>query len=276
MQFAFLGPLTIKSGSSTLSCSGPRNRSLIAALLLDANRTVSIDRLIDVAWDHPPETARQQVQNRIGRLRALLGRTPGQGIRSTGGGYLLEVREEQVDGLRFRRLCAEAEQARRLGELDRAAERLHSGLDLWQGSAFQDIDSLTLRGDAIGWEEARLNAVESLVDVEFSRHRHNSIMIDLHHWVQRYPYHEGLHCRLAEALHARSRTGEALHVLQQLSARLTRELGIDACAAVQSLQRHLGRKPDLDEPAQVPGAVRRASPGTMRVRRSSLPAVPTA
>nr|WP_256370951.1 AfsR/SARP family transcriptional regulator [Micromonospora sp. KC207] len=260
----------------TLSYSGPRNKSLLAALLLDVNRAVSVDRLIDVVWDHPPETARQQVQNRIGRLRTLLARTPGQGIRNAGGGYLLEVREEQVDGLRFRRLCAEADQARRLGELDRAAERLHSGLGLWQGSAFQDVNSLTLRGDVIGWEEARLNAVESLVEVEFSRQRHSSVIVDLHNWVQRYPYHEGLHCRLAEALHAGSRTGEALRVLQQLRLRLTRELGLDACAAVQSLQcRLLRRTPDADEPAQA-RAVHLASPNTTRVSRLLGSAIPFA
>jgi len=233
--------------------SGYRSRNLLAALLLDANRAVSIERLIDVVWDQqPPGTARQQIQNRVGRLRALLGDSSTERIARAGGSYVLEVSEDKIDGLRFRGLCAEAEQARRQGQPERAANLLHRGLNLWHGAALQDVDSPALRGEAVRWEEARLRAIEMLVELEFSHQRHTAITADLRTWIQHYPYHEGLHCRLAEALHAGSRTAEALQVLQELKVRLARELGIDVGPGVHDLQRRLlGATAETDEPAHL-------------------------
>ncbi|MEV4662571.1 AfsR/SARP family transcriptional regulator [Micromonospora echinofusca] len=252
MEFHFLGPLTIRSGASSVHLSGERSQKLFAALLLNSNQPVSVERLIDVVWDHqPPGTARQQVQNRLGRLRALL--SDGQRITRTGSSYVLEVNEEQVDGLRFRRLCTDAEQARSTSQLDRAATLLHAGLKLWRGSAIQGIESPALRGDVVRWEEARLKAIEAVVDVEFGRQRHSAMTMNLCSWVQHYPYHEGLHCSLAEALHAGSRTAEAVHVLHQLKLRLARELGINAGAGVHDLHRRLlgAGVVEVDESAQL-------------------------
>jgi DNA-binding SARP family transcriptional activator len=216
-----------------------------------------MDRFIDVLWgDQPPSTARQQVQNRLGKLRFLLGQTHAPQISRVSCGYALEVGEHQVDGLRFRELCAEAEQARRLGQLDRAAGYLHTALGLWRGTALQGIDSPALRADAVRWEESRLRAIETLVDLEFSRGRHSAVTTELHTWLRSYPYHEGLHCRLAEALHVGSRTGEAIMLLHHLKVRLANELGISPGTAVQEMHiRLLGASTEPDMPRQSNQAV---------------------
>ncbi|MBQ1018858.1 AfsR/SARP family transcriptional regulator [Micromonospora sp. D93] len=257
MELSFLGPITIRSDITELPLSGDRNRSLLAALLLDANRPVPMDRFIDVLWgEQPPRTARQQVQNRLGKLRSLLGQTRAPQISRVGGGYALEVGEHQVDGLRFRELCAQAEHAHQLGQLDRAAGYLHTALGLWRGTALQGIDSPALRCDAVRWEESRLKAIETLVELEFSRGRHGAITADLHTWLRGYPYHEGLHCRLAEALHLGSRTGEAIMLLHQLKMRLAGELGISPGAAVQEMHlRLVGASTEPDTPRQSKQAV---------------------
>lgn len=233
-----------------LPLGGDRNRRLLAALLIDANQPVPIDRLIDVLWgEQPPSTARQQVQNRLGKLRRLFGQTHDPQINRVGRGYSLEVSEHQVDGLTFRKLCAEAEYAQRLGQFDRAASHLNAALGLWRGSALEGIDSPALSADALRWEESRLRAIETLVELEFSCGRHSAVTADLRTWVQRYPYHEGLHCRLAEALHLRSRTGEALMLLHQLKMRLATELGINPGASVQEMHlRLVGASPDPETP----------------------------
>lgn len=246
-----------------LPLSGDRNRRLLAALLLDANRPVPIDRLIDVLWgDRPPNTARQQVQNRLGKLRCLLGHAGKPRINRIGQGYALEVGEHQVDGLRFRRLCAEAEHAQRIGQLAAAANHLNTALSLWQGSVLEGIDSPALRAEALHWEQSRLRAIETLVDLEFSRGRHGAVTADLHAWVQSYPYHEGLHCRLAEALHLGSRTGEALMLLHHLKVRLARELGIGPGVEVQEMHLRLvgaSTEPDTSwQSSQAVDALRRA------------------
>ncbi|MFG3554125.1 BTAD domain-containing putative transcriptional regulator [Micromonospora sp. NPDC047557] len=170
--------------------------------------------------------------------------------------------EQQVDGLRFRKLCAEAEHAQQLGQFDRAANHLYTALGLWQGSVLEGIDSPALRADALRWEESRLKSIETLVELEFSRGRHSAVTADLHTWVQGYPYHEKLHCQLAEALHLGSRTGEALMLLHQLKLRLAGELGISAGVGVQEMHLRLvgaSTQPDTSrQSSQEVDALRRA------------------
>ncbi|WP_139337898.1 AfsR/SARP family transcriptional regulator [Micromonospora avicenniae] len=253
MEFQFLGPLTMRSGNSSFHISGERGRKLLARLVIDVNHDVTIDRLIDTVWDaDPPATARQQIQNRLGRLRALLSQNAsGQQIVRHGNCYQLQSAEEHVDGLRFRRLCAEADIAHRSGDAAHATALLRQGLTLWRGNALQDIHSDALQGDATHWEEFRLRAIESLVALEFARGAGVSIISDLQSWVARYPYHEGLHCRLSEALHEAGRTVESLAAIRDLRHRLDLELGIAPGAAVNELERSILVSQEALPPASI-------------------------
>ncbi|MER5700473.1 AfsR/SARP family transcriptional regulator [Micromonospora sp. NPDC002296] len=230
---------------------------MFAALLVDANCAVSVERLIDVVWDeNPPATARQQIQNRLGKMRSFLLRgSSAQRIVRLGSSYTLEVPEDKVDGLRFRGLCAEAEAARRRQDLEHASALLRHGLDLWRGSAIQGVESLALEADARRWDEARLRAVEDVVDIDFARGRKVGMISDLHAWVGVYPYHEGLHCRFAEALYEAARTVESLTVLRDLKKRLSDELGIRPGPAVTRLERQIldgeGSITDRPRPLQI-------------------------
>ncbi|SCL15741.1 AfsR/SARP family transcriptional regulator [Micromonospora inyonensis] len=222
MDYYFLGPSSIKIDGAHISLPGPRTRNLLAALLITPNKTVSVDRLIDAVWNQqPPATARQQVQNRLGRLRRLLAPIPNQQIVRVGGGYRLEVDEDRIDGHKFRALWADADRARRSSRLDHSIKLLRDSLSLWRGSALEDIDSQKLRAQAVRWEEDRIKVIETLIELEFTRSRHCAVTGDLQGWIHHYPYHEALHCRLAEALHMACRTAEALEVLRQLMARMT-------------------------------------------------------
>ncbi|WP_170147728.1 AfsR/SARP family transcriptional regulator [Micromonospora phaseoli] len=208
-------------------------------MLLNSNRPVHIDLLIDVVWDDdPPATARQQVQNRLGSLRARLG-TDAHRINRNSNHYTLEVGNEKVDGLKFRSLCTDAEIAAKVGSPERAVTLLRSGLELWRGSPIEDIESVKLQVEALRWREYHLKAIETLIEIEFSLDRQRLLTADLHSWIASYPYHEGLHCRLAEAMHAGARTAEALGVLSGLRSRLARELGINTGPVVEDLYHRL-------------------------------------
>ncbi len=200
-------------------------------------------------------TARQQIQNRVGKLRSfLLHGSSAQRIVRHGSSYILEVSDDRVDGLRFASICAEAAAARRNQELERASGLLRHSLTLWRGSAIQDVDSPALRADVTRWEEARLRAVEDLVDINFARGKQLEMISGLHAWVTVYPYHEGLHCRLAEALYRATRTAESLAVLRGLQTRLGDELGIRPTPAVTQLERHIlgeGEENLADDPRPV-------------------------
>ncbi|MGC5660535.1 AfsR/SARP family transcriptional regulator [Micromonospora sp. WMMD723] len=241
MYFSFLGPLTVTSNRSRVYLSGDRGRRLLAALVVNANCPVSTEKLIDIVWDdQPPITARRQLQNRLGRLRAFLptdNSTPK--IVRQGSNYILEVPEDHVDGLHFRRLCAEAESARQNTRNDLAVTLLRRGLSLWRGDALQDVSSSALQADAIRWQEHRLRAIEHLVELEFTRGNRVNLIHELQYWVTVHPYHEALHCRLAEALHEASRTAESLAVLRSLRGRLGKDLGITAGVAVTEVERRI-------------------------------------
>ncbi|MBX7269730.1 SARP family transcriptional regulator [Micromonospora sp. Llam7] len=241
MDFYFLGPLMAKEGPSGVNIPGTRDRKILAALLLNSNRPVHIDLLIDVVWDDdPPATARQQVQNRLGSLRSRLGTGTHQ-INRVGSHYVLQVTDDQVDGLTFRNLCSEADLTASINNRETAIKLLRDGLELWRGSPIEDIDSVKLQVEAIRWKEYHLKAIETLIELEFSLNRHRLLTADLHGWIASYPYHEGLHCRLAEAMDAGSRTAEALGVLSGLRDRLARELGISTSPLVEELYHRILR-----------------------------------
>src|SRR5947208_4563962 len=102
MDYRVLGPLEVRDGEESLPLAGAKQRALLALLLLNANRVVSRERLIDDLWeDEPPETAVTSVQVYVSRLRKLL---PPDTLQTRPPGYVLEVEPEQVDLLRFERL----------------------------------------------------------------------------------------------------------------------------------------------------------------------------
>src|SRR3954465_9567731 len=106
MEFRLLGPLEVRAGDGPLPLGGEKQRALLALLLLNANRVVSRERLIDELWgDEPPETAVTMVQVYVSRLRKVL--SPGS-LVTRGPGYVLEVEADELDLSRFERLVADA------------------------------------------------------------------------------------------------------------------------------------------------------------------------
>src|SRR5690349_15303143 len=105
MEFRILGPLEVLSDGRVLDLGGPKQRALLALLLVEANRVVPIDRLIESLWEaKPPETAQKALQVYVSQLRKLLGR---ERLHTKAPGYLLRVEPDELDLARFRRLQAD-------------------------------------------------------------------------------------------------------------------------------------------------------------------------
>src|ERR687888_634925 len=81
LAFLVLGPLEIVAGERVLQVSAPRQRALLASLVLRANQLVPVERLVGELWgDDPPDKARVALRMAGGRLRRRLGgREPGWG-----------------------------------------------------------------------------------------------------------------------------------------------------------------------------------------------------
>src|SRR5690349_24046936 len=124
-EFRLLGPLEVRCADGPLQLGGPKQRGLLALLLVDAGRTVSTDRLIDALWgEQPPRPAATSLQNFVSQLRKQLGP---EVLVTKPPGYLLRIDPLQVDVNRVNALVAEA-RAAAAGE---RATKLREAIELW-------------------------------------------------------------------------------------------------------------------------------------------------
>src|SRR6187397_2777125 len=149
MEFRILGPLEVVDGGRTLPLGGPRQRALLALLLMRANRVVPRDELIDELWnDDAPEGARNALQYHVSRLRKVL--APNDVLVTREPGYMLRVAPDELDLLEFERLRDSARDA----PPEEAARLLRQALALWRGSAQAEIAHL---------DELRIAALEQRI-----------------------------------------------------------------------------------------------------------------
>ena len=187
---------------------------MLALLLLDANRVVSTQRLIDELWgDAPPETARSALQVYVAGLRKTLGED-GASLRTSAPGYVLDVPAGRTDLDEFARLRAEA----RPGE----------ALALWRGSALADLDGEPFAAAAAGrLEEQRLGALEERIDADLALGKHTELVPELDALVAEHPYRERFRAQQMLALYRSGRQADALAAYRSARKAFVDELGIE-------------------------------------------------
>jgi DNA-binding SARP family transcriptional activator len=245
MEFRVLGPLEVDTPDGPLPIGGPKQRTVLAILVLSANRVVIATRLIDALWgDDPPETARNTLQTYVRHLRKALG---AERIEHRSSGYALVAADDEIDHRRFERLVAEA---RRLTPEDpqRAVAVYEEALDLWRGPVLDDLtDQPALQGDIARLEESRMTALEDQIAVDLGRGRHRELIADLEVLVRRHPFRERLWGHLIVALYRSGRQGDALDAYRRARTLLVEELGIDPSTDLQHLEERILRQdPDLE------------------------------
>ena len=97
-----LGPLEVQEGENTLQLGGPKQRTVLALLLLRAGEVVSVDALTDALWgDQPPRTSPTAIHNFVAEVRKLLGP---ERLVTRAPGYVLQVEDDELDVQQVRRL----------------------------------------------------------------------------------------------------------------------------------------------------------------------------
>src|SRR5215472_7783594 len=248
VEFRILGPIEAEENGLATDLGGLRERTLLARLLLSANRVVSADRLADDLWSgtlppHSPATLRVY----ISRLRRVLGRHAGA-LVTQAPGYLLAVDGDQLDATRFERLVAAAEADMAAGRAGAAAVTLREALDLWRGPALSDVADLAFaQADAGRLEQARLTALENRVDADLACGRHAGLVAELDGLAAAHSLRERLTGQRILALYRCGRQADALSAYADLRHRLAQELGIDPSPHLQHLQEQILRQdPSLD------------------------------
>jgi DNA-binding SARP family transcriptional activator len=253
MEFAILGPLEARDGHAPVELGPPRQRALLALLLLRRNELVPQEVLIEELWPGgPPGTAAKIIQLYVSDLRKTL--DPERRLLVTQRpGYRLVLEPEQLDAARFERLAAEA----RGLPPEEASARLREALALWRGPALADFGYEPFaQAEIARLEELRLATLEDRIEADLVLGRDAEVVAELEGLVARHPLRERLRAQLMRALYGSGRQAEALQAFADGRRALVDELGIEPGAALRDLQRRiLEQDPALDAaeaPAHAP------------------------
>jgi DNA-binding SARP family transcriptional activator len=261
MRFGLLGTVTVDRDGELTPVRWPMPRSVLAALLLSANRVVPADRLVDVVWgDHPPTSAVASLHNHVMRLRAMLGRTAADRIRTVAPGYLIDIADEDLDLTEFVRRYRCGRGALAAGDWKTAGRELASALSLWRGEPLEDVTSRLLHEREVPQlTQMRLEALEARIDAELHLGRHEELIAELGGLTAAHPLRERFHAQLMLAYYQAGRQAEALSAFQRIRELLAEELGVDPGPDLQRMhQQILTQDPRPAAPARWPGTVRPA------------------
>ncbi|WP_229327083.1 AfsR/SARP family transcriptional regulator [Streptomyces sp. UNOC14_S4] len=253
-----LGPLGVLDSGTDRTPTAPKQRQLLALLLLHANRTVSMPRLVEELWEYcPPPSAVAAVHTYIMQLRRTLhggstggGTSPGR-LVTCGQGYRLQVGPEELDLTVFRSLARSGRLAREHEDAESAARHLRAALDVWRAQALPDVTAGPLLRVAVtGIERERLDAVVRRVHAELSLGHHHALIGELSALVHRHPANADLTGQLMLALYRSGRQADALAAFHRQRAVLREDLGAEPPGPVCRLyQDILTAHPRLELPA---------------------------
>jgi len=266
VRFRVLGPLEVIGGASQLSFA-PRQRIVLSMLLLEPNRVVGIDRLVDAVWDAaPPSTAKEQIQICVSAIRRTLaaGGQP-DSIVTRSPGYSIRCTDEELDLLAFNHLVASGRRGLSRRRLADAAAAFRDALRLWRGSApLVGVRSQLVKSIGTHLAERRLAVVEEYIDVRLWFGWHHELISELVELVAANPFRERLRAQLMIALYRTGRQAEALEAYRSGRQLLVEKLGLEPGAELRRVERAIltGEVRDLLGPdaAVAPVPLRAAVP----------------
>jgi predicted ATPase/DNA-binding SARP family transcriptional activator len=242
LELRILGPVCAVRAGRDLALGGPKQRGVLALLLVDAGRAVPAEYLVEALWrGSAPPGAAGTLRSYVSRLRTLLG--PEATVSAQGGGYAITVQPGQVDASRFERLVAAGKDALGAGEVGVAAARFREALALWRGRALADVadvESLALEGARL--EELRLVAVEGRAEADIELGLHAEVTGELERLVAEHPVRERLWRLLVLALYRGERQADALAAYRRARAMLAEELGLEPGEELRRLEQAVLRQ----------------------------------
>jgi predicted ATPase/DNA-binding SARP family transcriptional activator len=242
-RYRVLGPVEAWSDERHLMLGGPQQVKLLAFLLLNGNRAVSADAVIDAVWGAERDGASRRLQMGVFRLRkalAPLNAQDGSRLRTVSGGYLLLVGPGELDADVFADRLRDGRRALEEDEPARASELLAKALTLWRGPplaevAFEDFAQSEIRR----LEELRLAALETRIAADLKLGRHADLVPELDALLSEQPTREHLAGQLMTALYRSDRQAEALNIYQRTRTHLTEQLGLEPGPALRDIQRQI-------------------------------------
>jgi len=247
-QFRILGAVEVLVDGTPAALGAPKQRAVLAMLLVNRRRVVSADALVDGLWgESPPASAVQSLQVYIHGLRRAVG---AERIETAGRGYRAAVSEDELDLDRFERGLERGRAALEAGRAEDATDELRQAMALWRGSALADLPEESRRAaEADRLDELRLTALELRYDAELASGRHDAVVAELEALTAEHPYHERFLEQRVLALYRCGRQADALEVYREARRTLSEDLGLEPSRALQELERAVLRQdPSLAAP----------------------------
>ncbi|MFJ5230698.1 BTAD domain-containing putative transcriptional regulator [Kitasatospora sp. NPDC088391] len=274
MRFGLLGSLTVHDGGRDLPVRGPLARTLLAVLLLNADRPVPLDALTDALWGaHAPATAEASLRNLVSRLRRTLDDERGDRLRATPAGYRLHLTDDELDTRLFDAAIHRARTARHQHDHATVRAETATALGLWRDDPLTGLAELAHRTPQCAqWREHRLQALEWRHDAELALGNPQVLIPDLTALTAEHPLRETFHLQLIRALDAAGHRARALIAYQRLRTTLREELGAEPGPAARELHRTLLAEPgpaaapapaSTPAPAPAPAAPARPAPSQL-------------
>ncbi|GAA4985005.1 hypothetical protein GCM10023205_64100 [Yinghuangia aomiensis] len=259
MEFGILGPLRMTAAGRSYVPSAPKQRQLLAFLLLNANHVTSTKSCIEELWDlQPPDSALSTLQTYVLQLRRALALCPEIGslrhartiLRTHDNGYQLVVGPGQLDRHVYEALVADGRAALARGDDLTASACFGDALALWCGDALADVKAGPLmRAHLIGLAERRTAVLEQRIEADLRLGRHHQIVGELAELAATHLTNENYHAQLMLALYRSGRQAQALESFQRLRTTLDVELGLTPSPRMRRLhQAVLSCDPTIDAP----------------------------
>lgn len=242
-----LGPVRVEVDASVVKIAAPRQRALLALLLLDVNRTVSSSSLIDGIWgETPPQHPGSALHIVVCRLRRTLDTVASRLVRDAAG-YRIVLEPDELDLTRAEAYAVDARRALEAGHAKRAASAFDAALACWTGEPLADVANFPFHeGTTRRLREFQIGLIESRNVAYLRCGRDLDVLPDIESWIKANPWRERLRAHQMVALYRAGRQIEALAAYDDLRRLLLTDFGVDPDEALQRLQvRILHRDPTL-------------------------------
>jgi DNA-binding SARP family transcriptional activator/tetratricopeptide (TPR) repeat protein len=255
IEFCLLGPLRVRADGAQVRVPRGNQRVLLAALLLQAGRTVTAGQLAELMWGaSPPPSSAATLQNYVKRLRGTLGRHRDR-IVTQPGGYLIRVDPGELDMAAMEGKLAGAHDAARQGAWPDAAMQATAALALWRGEPLCDVDLGVVAAQEVArLTELRFQARALQLEAGLRLGRHAELAADARQLTVEAPLREQAHALLMRVLYQCGRRAEALEAYQDARRILVDELGCEPGPELRALHREILQDSPVLRPAAPPAA----------------------
>lgn len=251
LDFGVLGPLQIRVDGQQVPLGTPKQRAVLALLLINRNRPVSRDSIIDAIFEESAKAdAVHNLHVYIASLRKILGSAgvdPKEVLASARPGYRLSVSESACDIGRFATEKAAGVQAAAAGRFRQAGDRLSAALAHWRAPVLDDLREFRfVDAFATALVEEKVTAHVVRAEAEIACGKADSVIRELETLVAEHPFREPLWAQLITAYYVTERQSDALDAYRRVQTALSDELGIDPGQALRTLQQRILRQEPLD------------------------------